>query len=70
MRRTLKANREKIKEAREKIGKSQGQMAIELGIPKSTYLAYEHGYNIPPIHIREKIASKLGVGITEIYQDI
>lgn len=70
MKRTLKANREKMKEAREKIGKSQGQMAIELGIPKSTYLAYEHGYNIPPVHIRERIATKLGVEIAEIYQDI
>ena len=65
----LEVNSKKIKEAREKIGKSQAQIAIELDIPKNTYLKYEHGDRIPPLHVARKIANKLKIEIADIYSN-
>lgn len=63
----LKVNCKKIKEARERIGKSQAQLSLELNIKKNTYLKYEHGERIPPLDVARKIAKKLKLELADIY---
>ncbi len=67
----LKVNSKKIKEAREKIGKSQAQFAKYdmKDMSLNTYRSYEHGNRVPPLHVAKKMAEKLNLEIADIYSN-
>ncbi|HHE0570649.1 TPA: helix-turn-helix transcriptional regulator [Vibrio parahaemolyticus] len=55
-----------LKEAREKTGQSQSDVADKVGVTKQTYLKWENGVTEPKASQVSKLADVLGVTETEI----
>ena len=55
-----------LKEAREKTGQSQSDVANKVGVTKQTYLKWENGVTEPKASQVSKLADVLGVTETEI----
>ena len=52
---------DKLKEARNKLGKSQMQVAREIGVHINTYRRYEHGVSNPNREIKDKLEDSLEI---------
>ena len=50
----------KLREARERIGKTQSQVARDVGIREAVYQRYEYGANTPSVTTALRIARSLG----------
>ena len=59
-------NRSKLKEAREKSGLTQKQVAQAVGIAESAYQRYEYG-RIPSAVTAVRIAKAIGTSVENIY---
>lgn len=60
---------DRMKEARKKQGFTQEQVAIKIGVAKSTYTGYEKGYSEPNMLLLSKIMDTLGVDANYLFQD-
>lgn len=54
------------KAARVNRGYSQGYCASELGISRSTYIAYENGKAVPTVDMAKRMAKLLGQDLDDI----
>lgn len=59
----------KLKEARLSLGYTQEQVALQIGVKKSTYTGYEIGNSEPDIDKLTKIMAVLGVDANYLIQD-
>lgn len=57
---------DKLKEERKKRNLTQADMAVRLGMKRSTYSLYESGKREPNIDSLQEIASKLGTTLDEL----
>nr|WP_321153051.1 helix-turn-helix transcriptional regulator [uncultured Acetatifactor sp.] len=61
---------ENIKKCRTEIGLSQKELGKKLGVSQAMIAQYEKGKRIPKMETVSKIASALGVTLTEIYSNL
>lgn len=57
---------DKLKEERKKRNLTQADMAVKLGMKRSTYSLYESGKREPNIYSLQEIASMLGITLDEL----
>ena len=57
----------KLKEAREKCGKTQKEVAESVGIQQSTLANYETGMRVPRDQIKERLAACYGMTVQELF---
>jgi len=55
-----------IRRSRKRLGLSQNDLAKKLGVSGKTISAYETGRAIPPFPTLEKLASIMGLSVTEL----
>lgn len=61
----------KLQAARIASGKTQKQVATEVGIPEAVYQRYEYGKNEPGVRTAIRIADALGViDLREIFPEV
>ena len=58
---------EKLRTLRKRAGKTQQEVADEIGIESGSYCRYENGSRIPTTDIIIKLANAFGVLVEEIY---
>lgn len=59
-----------LRAARERSGKTQAQVAEEVGIKEQAYQKYEYGLSIPNVRTAIRIADSLGVvDLRELFED-
>ena len=56
-----------LKEARIQSGKTQVQVAKEIGVAETAYQKYEHGKSIPSVIMGNRIARSLGTTSEKIW---
>ena len=56
----------RLKEAREAAGRSQADLAREVGVTPGAYSYFESGDRIPSLPVIKKIARSLGVSIDHL----
>lgn len=54
---------QRLKEAREKKGLTQREMARAIGVSQPAYCQFESGYKIPSLAVAKSISNALGVTI-------
>lgn len=57
----------KMKQVRERAGKTQEQVARESGIRVRQYQAYEYGKNEPGVRTAIRIAKALGASVEDLF---
>ena len=62
MRKWVKSMRAQLRKMRQGLGLSQRDMAVQLGIDRSTYVRYETGLRTPPLGIALRIAQIFETG--------
>lgn len=61
---------ENLRSLRERLGKTQQQIADEMGIDKSTYCGYETGKRQPDVKKLKQLAAILGVSGDELLETV
>lgn len=61
---------QRIKEARKRVGMTQNELAIKLGVPFQSVSQWERNTRKPKIDTLQKIASALGVNLVELSEDL
>lgn len=56
-----------LKAAREKSGKTQAQVALEIGVTDRAYLYYEKGQKKPRVDVAIRIARALGTTVEALF---
>ena len=58
-----------LRNAREKLGKTQAAIAFALGMKKQTYQKYEYGIQQPRAHLATRVARALNSTVEELWGD-
>lgn len=56
-----------LRKMRLELGLSQSDMAVQLGVDRSTYVRYETGLRTPPLGMAFKIARILDTGVGSLF---
>ncbi|MCI2170646.1 MULTISPECIES: helix-turn-helix domain-containing protein [Schleiferilactobacillus] len=66
---TNNQRRKWLRKLRKDMGMTQYQMAVYLGIPKTTYSSYEQGYRTPEVDTAKTLGGKLSIDWTYFFED-
>lgn len=58
----------KVKELRNKLGITQDDLAIDVGVSRQTIISLEQGKYVPSLTLAMKIAQKFNVSVEEIFE--
>lgn len=58
-----------LRQEREALGLSQADVAEQVGVHRTTYIAYEQGGRMPSLHVAHRISRVIGKPVLELWPD-
>ena len=66
----MKTFGDNVRIAREKVGKTQREMAELIGVAQSVYCQYETSYKTPNVYLAQKIAEILNCSVDDLLNEV